>query len=99
MSPEEAHAAAIEAAVNVWRLRDTEPADWITTYLASLRASGYVVVPMTPTYKMAAYAEAVSDFYLYEGAKPVEGRCEEMLGALIVGIAHAPAFPPEAPDA
>lgn len=101
MSPEEAYAAAVDASgAGVSAIFVTgDPAQMLRAALASLRASGYVVVPMTPTYKMAAYAEAVSDFYLYEGAKPVEGRCEEMLGALIVGIAHAPAFPPEAPDA
>lgn len=64
--------------------------------LASLRASGYVVVPMKPTAEMAAYAEALSDFYLYEEANTVEGRREEMLGALGVGIEHAPRFPPDA---
>lgn len=86
MSPEEAHAAAIEAAVNVWRLRDTEPADWITTYLASLRASGYVVVPVSPTLGMLGAAATAWR------ADP-ERRSSTILKA---AVSAAPAFPPEA---
>ena len=93
MSPEEAHAAAIEAAVNVWRLRDTEPADWITTYLASLRVSGYVVVPVEPTEEMIDAAFARPE---YAVAPEGSGRMAALVRAAVY---TAPTFPPEPPNA
>jgi len=95
MSPEEAHAAAIEAAVNVWRLRDTEPADWITTYLASLRASGYVVVPGKPTEEMEDAAGVLVCPAIENGADDWTV-CGLVWQAM---VSAAPAFPPTSPDA
>lgn len=93
MSPEEAYAAAIEAAHNLLPFYDRLGiANAIATYLASLRASGYVVVPVEPT-----------EARLYEIggeiSRMIEGRVDDIDMAMALYmevISGAPVFPPEA---
>lgn len=80
MTPTDAHAAALSVAF-VAQHEDCAPLDEaIAAYLASLRASGYVVVPVEPTEEMI---DAV-DYH------------SEIATAIRDAISAAPKFPPEA---
>lgn len=94
MSADEAHAQACADAYFRAPLETTESAaeQVIAAYLASLRASGYVVVP-------AKADEATLYEIAGEIARMTEGRVEDidMASALYDQIvAAAPKFPPEA---
>ena len=82
MSPEEAHAAAMNAAA----AKPAPASRIIATYLASLRASGYVVVPGSPTLGML---DAAATAWRADR----ERRSSTILKA---ALSAAPKFPPEA---
>ncbi len=88
MSPEEAYAAAVDASgAGVSAIFVTgDPAQMLRAALASLRVSGYVVVPVSPTLGMLGAAATAWR------ADP-ERRSSTILKA---AVSAAPAFPPEA---
>lgn len=93
MSPEEAYAAAVDAASqNLWVDPDGDTDTALRAALASLRVSGYVVVPGKPT-----------EARLYEIggeiSRMIEGRVDDIDMAMALYmevISGAPVFPPEA---
>jgi|JI8StandDraft_1071087.scaffolds.fasta_scaffold40526_4 hypothetical protein len=94
MSPEEAYAAAVDASgAGVSAIFVTgDPAQMLRAALASLRVSGYVVVPVEPT-----------EARLYEIggeiSRMIEGRVDDIDMAMALYmevISGAPVFPPEA---
>lgn len=94
MSPVDAHVSAFSAAF-VAQHEDCAPLDEvIAAYLASLRASGYVVVPMEPTAKMVGAVVAY-----HSEATGIAYEVDFVAGAIRAALSAAPKFPPGAPDA
>lgn len=106
MSPSEAHAVAVakmadEANMNIrldFSYSPHLPVDGaeeaIAAYLASLRASGYAVVPMEPTEEMVG---AVLTYH--SEATGISYEADFVAGAVRAALAAAPTFPPEADHA
>ena len=94
MSATDAHAAALSAAFAAQHDECAPLDEAIAAYLASLRASGYVVVPAEPTEEMAAAVAAY-----HNEATGIAYEADFVAGAVQVALDAAPKFPPGAPDA